>query len=258
VTLSAQQVEELARAYDSDGYVVLRDVVSRERLLGLRDALLDEFARTKSAGQLFEGGGMFSGHLNCFPGQVSRFVFESLQDQGVIDLARKLSPQAVRLPNVGCNMNLPGSSAQNNHIDGYAATAFIIINVAAVDTDESNGAMELTPGSHKRDYKYWEFVLARRPARRMHMKAGDVVLRSSALWHRGMPNHSAAIRPMLGFTWEDGGSKLTDPYSVHDGKIRFLFNRYNNDLSGQLRERAFAKFPKVGSGYLFVRSLLQR
>ncbi|MDB4973296.1 MAG: hypothetical protein JWN48_1637 [Myxococcaceae bacterium] len=254
--LPSDYSEKLGRAFASDGYAVLPKVVPEQRMLQLRDELFAEFERRRAAGELFSGGGTISGHLNCFPGRQSRFVYDVLQQVGVIDLVRQLSPQASRMPNIGCNFNLPGSSAQNNHIDGYASEAFMIVNVAVVDTTEVNGALEVTPGSHLKEYKYHEFVLARRPPRRIMLRAGDVLIRSSSLWHRGMPNKSRTIRPMLGLTWEEGGSQLDDPYSLYDGKIRFLPNRYTLDLSGRLRERAFAAFPSLGSGYLFLRSIL--
>jgi hypothetical protein len=257
VTLTPQQFEELARVFAQEGYLRLPNIVDKVALLRHRDELLEEFDRARRAGELFSGGGMVSGHLNCFPGAQTRSVYRVLEDTGVIDLVRRLSPQVARLPNVGCNMNLPGSSAQNVHIDGYASTAFMIVNVAPLDIDLVNGAMELTPGTHLYDYKYWEYVVARRRPIRVPMQTGDVLLRTSALWHRGMPNRSKAIRPMLGFTWEEGGSTVDDPFGVHDGKIRFFPNRYTPDFAGMLRERAFATLPALGSSYRFVRSLLE-
>lgn len=247
----------LRSTFAEQGYLVLPQVVGAEPLARLCAALIAEFARAKRARELFSGGGMISGHLNCFPGAQSRFVYDALNAAGVFDLVRELTPQAVRLPNIGCNLNLPSSSAQNHHIDGYAAEPFMIVNVAVVKTTVFNGAIELSPGSHQHDYKYWQFVVARHPKQRVEMNAGDVLLRPSTLWHRGMPNRSRDIRPMLGFSWEDGGSRSDDPYSVHDGRIRFLSNRYSQNLSGRLREHAFATLPALGSGYLFLRSLLE-
>jgi ectoine hydroxylase-related dioxygenase (phytanoyl-CoA dioxygenase family) len=161
------------------------------------------------------------------------------------------------MPNIGCNLNLPNSSAQNVHADGGAASPFLIVNVVPIDTDLKNGAMEVTPGTHLREYKYWQYVLSGKPAMRVCMSAGDVIVRSSMLWHRGMPNKSNAIRPMLAFTWENGGSDLTDPYTAHGGKITLLTNRYAQTVSGRLSERAFASLPALGKGYLFVRSVFQ-
>ena len=255
--LQPAQLDEYRSAFREDGYLLLRRVVPMAPLEQLCQRLCAEFARAKNAGELFSGGGMISGHLNCFPGAGSRFVLDALVEAGVLDLVRALSPQAERLPNVGCNFNLPSSSAQNHHLDGYASQPFMIANVAAVTTSVSNGAMQLSAGSHKRDYKYWEFALARLPALQLELSPGDVLLRPSTHWHRGMPNRTRTPRPMLGFSWEEGGSPLGDPYSVHEGQIKFLPNRYGQSLSGQLRERAFASLPSLGAGYLFLRSLLQ-
>jgi hypothetical protein len=252
-----QQIRNFASTFELEGYVTLPNVVSRSRLAALADGLRDEYGRARAGGELFMGGGTISGHLNCFPGAQSRFVYDELERHGVFDLVRKLSPSATRMPNIGCNLNLPNSSAQNPHVDGYAETAFLIVNVAPIDTDLGNGAMEVTPGTHLRDYKYWQYAFSRKPSIRMCMNAGDVVVRSSMLWHRGMPNMSRSIRPMLAFTWENGGSDLDDPYAAHGGKITLLPNRYAQNLSGRLRERAFASLPALGKGYLFVRSVVQ-
>jgi ectoine hydroxylase-related dioxygenase (phytanoyl-CoA dioxygenase family) len=108
-----------------------------------------------------------------------------------------------------------------------------------------------------REYKYWQYALSGKPALRMSMSAGDVIIRLSSVWHRGMPNKSKAIRPMLAFTWEDGGSELADPYTAHGGKITLLTNRYAQNLTGRLQERAFASLPALGKGYLFIRSVVR-
>jgi hypothetical protein len=257
MTPVAQQMQDLCTKFAREGYVLLPNVVSKPRLAALTEELRNEFKRAKANGELFSGGGTISGHLNCFPGAQSRFVYDELEQYGVFDLVRKLSPAATRMPNIGCNLNLPNSSAQNPHADGYAASAFLIVNVAPIDTDIENGAMEATPGTHLREYKYWQYALCGKPAIRMRMSAGDVVVRSSVLWHRGMPNKSKAARPMLAFTWENGGSELADPYTAHGGKITFLANRYARNVSGRIREHAFTKLPALGTGYLFMRSLFQ-
>jgi hypothetical protein len=257
MTPLSPQMRELCVTFAREGYVTLPNVVSKSRLAALTDELRGEYFRARANGELFSGGGTISGHLNCFPGAQSRFVYDELEQYGVFDLVRKLSPTATRMPNIGCNLNLSNSSAQNPHADGYAASPFLIVNVAPVETDLRNGAMEVTPGTHLRAYKYWQYAFSGKSAIRMCMRAGDVVVRSSALWHRGMPNRSDAIRPMLAFTWENGGSDLADPYTAHDGRITLLANRYAQNLSGRLQERAFASLPALGRGYLFVRSVVR-
>jgi hypothetical protein len=245
------------RRFDEEGYLYLESIVNPVKLAALSRALIEQWRSDVAGGLMFAGGGNVSGHLNCFPGEASRFVLEALDAGGVLDLVRALSPAPLRLPNIGCNLNLPGSNPQNEHVDGYAASPFLVVNVAAVDTDLTNGAMEIIPGTQRRTYKYWEIALQRSNRRRVSMKQGDVVIRTSTLWHRGMPNLSPNPRPMLAFTWEDGGSALDDPYAAHGGRIKFLPNRYNTDWKGRLLERAFVAAPRVGTAYRMARSLFE-
>jgi ectoine hydroxylase-related dioxygenase (phytanoyl-CoA dioxygenase family) len=243
------------KGFLDNGYLVFENVIDPKQLADLAGSIRAEFERVKSGGQLFVGGGTVSGHLNCFPGAASRFVQDQLRSAGIVELVRSLSVVPLRAPNIGCNLNLPGSHAQNEHVDGYASQPFLVVNVACVDTDLENGAMEILCGTHRRDSKYWRILLDQPERLRLQMKQGDIVVRTSTLWHRGMPNHTERARPMLAFTWEDGGSRLEDPYAVHDGKITFLPNRYQTDWASRLRERAFVAMPAAGVAFRAVRSL---
>ena len=72
----------------------------------------DEFDRAAAAGELFEGGGLaVSGHLNCFPGEQSRFVCDEIADHGIVDLVRAVRPDIVDSVRATLNFNLPGSVA---------------------------------------------------------------------------------------------------------------------------------------------------
>jgi len=250
-------IEELKRAFAEDGYLIFRNVVSRERLAQLHKQLVAEFELAKQSGRLLAGGGTISGHLNCFPGESARFAYDALEEHGIIDLVKALFPKATRPPNVGCNFNLPGSVAQHYHADRNFLDHFMIANVAVVDTTLENGAMDLIPGSHKKFYKYWRFATERayRGSLRVPMQQGDVVVRTSNAWHRGMPNQTAVARPMLAFTWEDGGSKHPDPFAADGGKIAFRQNWYRPTAMGRLRERTFVTAPITYSAYRFVTSL---
>jgi hypothetical protein len=251
-TLSA----ELRRSFEDNGYLTFAGVVDKAQLAELHRKILAEFDDAKSHGKLFTGGGTVHGHLNCFPGVASRFVYETLQARGILDIVQALSSVPLRAPNVGCNMNLPGSGAQNDHADSYTTAPFLIVNIAAVDTEVTNGAMEVLGRTHRKNSKYWQILLQRPERIRLCMKQGDVVLRTSMLWHRGMPNLSRNARPMLALTWEDGGSSLDDPFAVHGGHITFLPNRYRTDWSGRLRERAFVAVPRLATAVQVVRSFL--
>jgi len=252
---------EIVRAHEEyarNGYFILRNIVSPERLADLHVALSQEFDRSSMSGTLFSGGGLVSGHLNCFPGAGARFAYDTLQQRGIIDLIGQLHPKVLRMPNVGCNFNLPGSHTQHYHIDRPFTRDFMIVNVAIVDTAIENGATELIPGTHKRFYKYTQFVLQQRhrDGVRVPINRGDVLIRSSNVWHRGMTNRTSVPRPMLAMTWEDGGSNDQDPFSAGGGRIRFLPNWFKPTPVGRLREQLFVRVPLAYSALRFARSLL--
>ena len=258
--LTESEIESYKQAFANDGYFVVSSVVSQKRLNELEEALAREFDAASKSGQLFSGGGLMSGHLNCFPGASARAVYDTLQARGIIDLIKQLHPKPLRMPNVGLNYNLPGSQTQHYHTDRPFTGEFMIANIAVVDTVIENGAMELIPGTHRRFYKYTKFVLERlsRDGKRVPMKRGDVLIRSSNVWHRGMPNRTSVPRPMLAFTWEDGGNDQSDPFNADEGKIRFLPNWYKPTKLGRLREQVFVKVPAVYSTLRFARSLYDR
>src|SRR5688572_1878031 len=106
-------VAQLKRDFAEEGFVVLRGVVSKEELsnveLGLR-AAYDDWQRSPEA---FRGGGLMSGHLNCYPGRLVRGAVDELRSRGIFELSNALFPTHPRAVRVGLNFNLPGSVAQH-------------------------------------------------------------------------------------------------------------------------------------------------
>ena len=113
--LTQSEIDSYKETYARDGYFIVRNVVSRERLAELHKAMAKEFDSLSKSGALFAGGGLVSGHLNAYPGPGARFAYDSLEEYGIIDLIKQLDPNVVRLPRVGANYNLPGSHNQHAH-----------------------------------------------------------------------------------------------------------------------------------------------
>jgi hypothetical protein len=254
----SNDVEEIRKSFRENGYFVFRDVVSKEKLSGVRTKILDEYERAIRSGALFSGGGRISGHLNCSPGETARFAYDALVEGGIIDIAKELVPRAAGPVRVGCNLNLPGSVEQHYHADGLFLEDFVVVNVAAVDTDIENGAIDVLPGTQHKFYKYWRFAYERpyRNTTRLPLSQGDVLIRTSNLWHRGMPNFTAVPRPMLAFTLgEVRDDRGQDPFGLNGGGINFESNWYSDTFLGRLRERTFVKAPFTYNAWRFVRSL---
>ena len=254
---SKTDLETFSQSYAEQGYLILRDAVPKDKLADLKAQIFATFEESKRSGKLFSGGGNISGHLNCFPGQSSRFALDALEERGVLDLVRQLYQKPMDL-RVSCNLNLPGSVAQHYHMDGVFTEDFMIANVAVVDTDLINGAIDLLPGTHQRFYEFWRYAIQRRYklSTRFPLNAGDVLVRSSRLWHRGMPNNSKAPRPMLAFTFGEKVAPKGDAFAVNGGQISFDPNWFRPDFLGRLRERTFVTAPITYSAYRFARSLM--
>jgi ectoine hydroxylase-related dioxygenase (phytanoyl-CoA dioxygenase family) len=252
--------EALQETFAENGYFIVRNAVSKAKLSEFHRSIVAAFEQAKSSGQLFSGGGQLSGHLNCFPGEESRFAYDALLEHGIIDLMKEISSKTPTTPDAGCNFNLPGSVTQHYHVDSPFTEDFMIVNVAVVDTNLANGAIDVLPGTHKTFYKYWRFIVERvsRLTTRLAMNQGDVLVRTSNLWHRGMPNRTSSPRPMLAFTFVKGRDEREprDPFQVDDGKITFHPNWFRPNFLGRLRERTFVAAPSTYSAYRFVRSLV--
>ncbi len=251
-------IPRLERSFADEGYVVLRNIVSRDELATIQRRLAEEFDTWKNSNESFRGGGLISGHLNCYPGEIARGVLNQLESTGTLALARRLFPTDPKATRVGCNFNLPGSTAQHYHMDGIFLESFMVVNVAVVDTTIENGAIDVVPRTHKRFYRYWEFAAGRvyRGGTRLPLAAGDVLIRVSTLWHRGMPNLTNVPRPMLAFTLGEKGVSADDPLAYNEGRTQFQTNWFNPSLIGRLRERTTVAVPITYSAYRFAHSLI--
>lgn len=249
---------ELAARFKEEGFVTLPGVVSHQVLKTLEDGLAAEFQSWQHSEKKFHGGGLLSGHLNCYPGAIARGALKELESKGILDLARRLQPADPKATRVGCNLNLPNSVPQHYHMDGVFLESFMIVNVAVVDTEVQNGAIDVIPKTHQRFYRFWEFATKRlnRGSTRLPMSRGDVLIRVSTLWHRGMPNFTKNARPMLAVTLGEKGVDNEDPLSPDHGGTRFDTNWFNPTKLGRLRERATIAAPITYSAYRFAHSLL--
>jgi hypothetical protein len=253
MVLAPSDVAYMRRRLDEDGYLVLRNVVDKDHIAEFSKMIVAAY----DTADKFDGGGTYSGHINCFPGIDSRFFYDEIAAYGIVDAIHALRPDRSNDVRATLNFNLPGSVAQHYHIDGLYLDEFLVCNIAVVDTDLANGAMDVLPGTHDRFYKFWEYAVQRkyRLSVRLPMQRGDVLIRKSTLWHRGMPNTTSTPRPLMSLTFGEKSAPAGDPFAVHDGQLHFYPNWFRPSRLGRLRERIFVAAPPSYSAYRFVASL---
>ena len=258
--LTAQHLEAATQALREDGCVVLTGVVDPAHL-----ALLCEKMREDAAAILAlpDVPTQFtSGNIQQDPPPFAPYLFQDIVNNPlVVQVTQSILGPGLKNGFYSGNTNLPGSQAQPVHPDdgqlwpglAHSHPAYsLVVNVPVVDMDARNGSTELWPGTH-RDLTMFvqqgtirvpaEQVEARRAVRpplQPSVKAGSVMIRDMRLWHRGMPNHADALRPMIAMihsvSWwptprlvfEKGseslfaGTALQTPADFVDGPIDYL------------------------------------
>ena len=157
-TISTAQLSEVHRRLDDDGYCVIPGVVAKDLLNSFNQRVLKAYSEADG----FNGGGSISGHLNCFPGEAARPIYDQIEGRGVLDAIYSACPELPHSHRVTMNFNLPGSVAQHYHMDGVYTQDYVICNVAVVDTSVENGAIDILPSTHKEFYPFWKYALQRK------------------------------------------------------------------------------------------------
>jgi hypothetical protein len=253
-TLTSEALIAMQQNLFEKGFAILEGVVSREPLEELHLRLLDAY-RTSPR---FAGGGSILGHLNCFPGESARFIYDELRECGLVEAIIASRPGKFNDMFARVNWNLPRSSAQHWHMDGTFVNQFIICNVAIVDTDRTNGPTEVIPASHHEFCPYWRFVAERRSrfSIPVELRRGDVMVRTSTLWHRGTANRSGAVRPMMSLSFGEKEAGPEDPFGIDGGAITFYPNWYSNASRADVyRERLEKALPITRSVGRLAKSL---
>ena len=205
-------------------------------------------------------GGLRSGHLNATIGRYASILHKELMSGEIYQEIEKnfkidLNNYSVT---VGCNLNFPGSIEQHIHRDTNFDDRKIIINIPCVDVNEINGSIELFLDSELCPYSYLEFLMNRKKFKpiRANSNKGDILIRDSNLFHRGMPNYSDQVRVMVAFVFN---KKLNNDNQNMNTEfpqnIEFFENWYKNDRLGRIKEILFIKLPIIRSLYRIIKSL---
>jgi len=207
-------------------------------------------------------GGLTSGHLNAYIGKrnVDK-VYKELSKTNLfqeIETFFKVDLDDYHLT-VGCNVNLPNSVNQHIHRDTNFEDNKILINIPCIDVNEVNGSLEVYPGTNTYPYSYLEFLIKRFTPVRLNSSCGDVIVRDSNLFHRGMKNNSSSARSMLCYTFT---KKELINFSETDleltNKIEFFENWYQTSPLGKFKEFIFIYIPFIRDLKRIIFSLLKK
>jgi hypothetical protein len=243
--LSGGGLRAAVDALRSDGFVVLNDVVDPAHLDVLHDRMLGDLDALQARPDAPYN--WHAGNLQQDPPPFPPYLFaDVLLNPFVISVTSAVLGPGVKNVMYGGNTALPGDRRQPVHADvghlwptevleGPHPAAQLVVNVLTVDVSPENGATELWPGTHRvlgvgagDDIKIpLDAVEERRavcPPIQPTFRRGSVLVRDVRLWHAGMPNRTAAPRPMIAMIhtsqWLTTGTPLrfpagTEPFFDH-------------------------------------------
>jgi hypothetical protein len=196
--------EEIQLALQSDGFVIFDSVLDESLVERLRKALLeriDEYVMTVLDGQPQTRYHLPLRLIDPFIDDLvirNRLVMPTLVETLGHDMA---------ISYFGSDTAGPGSTYQYVHGDGRPLfpelplnmpTYGVTVNFPLVDFHEENGPLEIWPNSSHHlagiDPQVGSDIVGGTP---VVVPAGSLIMRDLRLWHRGTPNRTTEIRPMI-------------------------------------------------------------
>lgn len=220
----SDHLDEVIAALNEDGFVILGGAIPPATLDAIKPKLDEDTAELLRRGRS-GGAGHRPGHLQqAMPRSRKHIHAGIVTNPLIIQVTAAVIGEGVHNHFCNGNTNLPGSERQpldrdSGHLwpDHIHPTTSIVINISPVDVDETNGATEVWPGTHRlpgpvhvseRDEHARRDVM---PPVRAITQNGDAVLRDIRLWHRGVPNYGTEGRHMIGMihsSWFYCGARI--------------------------------------------------
>ncbi|XEC94353.1 phytanoyl-CoA dioxygenase family protein [Paenibacillus tarimensis] len=203
-----KDISMLKQAFEEDGYLIIRDVLTQERVERLNKAI-DEVLAQEEDGLAY----------NIYNSVERHAEFLALIDEPTIlpvivnllgpNIQLHISHLTVRKPNPTdmktqtnsfIDWHQDGPHPQFPKINGMAATYYVKACYILSDMSEPNrGNTKVIPGSHKHPYNpnHRDVGQALEGEVQICGKPGDVFIFAQNLWHAGSPNRSELTRRQL-------------------------------------------------------------
>jgi len=208
-------------------------------------------------------GGYNAGNLNIAPGIMGSEIYDVIKNNNFENFFYSLVGEKIDnyTVTIGGNLNLPNSSPQLFHTDGYWTPKMFILNIATSTIDSNNGPMEVYEKSHKYFLPYWKFLFKkfRLKKKKILLKPGEILFREHRLWHRGTKNNSKDYRELIGIMFIKSEKKLSNRNQIiiDNDKIIIQSNIFEETLKGNLKEFIFIYMKPLYALYKIIISLIK-
>ena len=224
-------------ALERHGFVVVAGLVTPETCKFLAESVIEDVARIRERREPTRHElGTAPGHLQLGLRRYGDYVSAEVVANPLLESAvAAVLGQGAWLGFYNGNVNCPGSGHQPWHFDrpytwktpdeaaadGVAwppPTTTLSCSLALSNITVEIGATEVLPGTHhetavtkwpagERPQNHPHLLEKWGPAVAMEIPMGGICLRDPRMWHRGVPNLSELVRPMMALTYHSGRAK---------------------------------------------------
>jgi hypothetical protein len=245
---------KILNSYEDNGYVLIKNFIKSDDFNLIcenfkKDTLIEFNKLEKNI------GGNLMGNLNIYPGTYGKNIFDILDKKKLNDLIEKITKKKFHDFDIisGGNLNFQFKFNQHFHTDSKFHNSFLIINIATENIDEKNGPLELVPGTHKTKLPYWKFIF-KKPKKKISMERGDILIRTSNLWHRGTKNSSKESRLLLNFILKDKINEKPNYDFLNNNKLQIFNNLFKSNILGSIRENFYTRLSYFYVLFRLIRS----
>ena len=189
-------------------------------------------------------GGYLMGNLAVHTNKYNRIIYDILIKGGLERIIEEITNNKFSDYEIsmGGNLNIPGGYTQHPHTDSSHNNKFIIVNVATENIHEKNGPLEIFCGTHKVKLPYWKFLLKKYNTIKFLSLSGDVIIRKSELWHRGLKNSSNETRYLFSLELRlKKNPNNQNLFNVNEN-IKISSNFFRPTFFGRIEEVVYCKF----------------
>lgn len=189
-------------------------------------------------------GGYLMGNLAVNTNKYNKVIYDILIKNGLEKIIEEITNNKFSGYEIsmGGNLNIPGGCTQHIHSDSSFDDKFIIVNIATENIHEKNGPLEIFCDTHKKKLPYWKFLLKKYNTIKFKSLRGDILIRKSELWHRGLKNISSETRFLFSLELrKKKNPNNNNLFSINDN-IKISSNFFKPTLFGKIEEAIYCKF----------------
>ena len=250
----------LKEQFEKDGYVIIHsNLIENNKFLEICSNIYTSLEKVLKSTNIKKFRGYMMGNLNVYPGKFGDELFELIKENKILDLieniiGKKISDMEL---NYGGNLCLSKKGDQHFHTDGTFSKEMYLVSIATENITEENGPTEVCVGTHKKNFKYWQFIFSKKLKCKILLNKGDIIIRKHCLWHRGTRNLSEKNRLLLSFViFPRSLDNQTKPTKTSQISISSNFFKENN--IGLLQEFIYSKLKFIHFTLRLLKSILSK